>query len=402
MTTAPLDGVRVLDLSRVLAGPFAAQMLGDLGAEVIKVERPGAGDDTRGWGPPFLQKDGETGDAAYYLSANRNKRSIAVDIASEEGRVLVQDLSAKADVVIENFKTGGLEKYGLDYASVKARNPGVIYCSITGFGHTGPQAGRAGYDFMIQGMSGLMSVTGEPDGEPEKVGVAVSDLFTALHASTSICAALTAREKTGQGAHIDLALFDCQLAAMVNQAANYLISGTPPGRLGAAHPNIVPYSRMPSADGYFILAVGNDGQFRRFCQVAGHEDWADDPRFATNRDRVANREALHALIEPMTRQRASSEWLKELEAVGVPCGPINDVGQAFDEPTAKARGLKETVQHAFAGPLQIAGSPLWLDGAHLGARLAPPVLGQHTDEILGELGLDADRIAALRQSGAVA
>jgi len=406
MTTAPLDGIRVLDLSRVLAGPFAAQTLGDLGAAVIKVERPGAGDDTRSWGPPFLTSaEGEEGDAAYFLSANRNKRSIAVDIATDEGQAIIRALAAESDVVLENFKSGGLAKYGLDYDSLKAVNPKLIYCSITGFGQTGPEAARAGYDFMIQGMSGLMSVTGESEeegGQPTKAGVAVSDLFTGLYASTSICAALHRRNQTGEGAYIDLALFDCQLAAMANQAMNYLVSGRSPARVGAQHPNIVPYARVPSADGYFILAVGNNHQFEKFCAIAGHPEWAEDARFGRNRDRVDNRKALHALIEPVTRTRTSADWLAALDEAGVPCGPINSVAEAFGEPQAAARQMCRPVDHAQAGPVEITGSPIWMDGAPMDVRRAPPTLGQQTDEVLREaLGKSADDIARLRDSGII-
>jgi len=403
----PLDGVRVLDLSRVLAGPFASQVLGDLGADVIKVERPGSGDDTRSWGPPFLndRDTGEPSDAAYYLAANRNKRSIAVNMADPKGQALLRDLARRADVVLENFKTGGLKKYGLDAETLRADNPSLIYCSITGFGHTGPEADRAGYDFMIQGMSGLMSITGEPDsdgGHPTKVGVAVSDLFTGLYAASAISAALAGRARTGEGSVIDLALFDCQLAALSNQAMNYLVTGHSPERIGAQHPNIVPYARMPAADGYFILAVGNDSQFRHFAETAGHPEWADDPRFASNRDRVANRAALHALMEPVTAKRSAADWLEALEAANVPCGPINTVGQALEEPQAFARQMRESASHARAGKVEVTSSPIWLDGGPLPVRRGPPCLGEQTDAVLTEeLGLDAKAIEALRAEGVI-
>ncbi|MFJ4063659.1 CaiB/BaiF CoA transferase family protein [Pseudomonas sp. NPDC089996] len=401
-----LSHLRVLDLSRVLAGPWSGQILADLGADVIKVERPGSGDDTRAWGPPFLKDaDGEnTSEAAYYLAANRNKRSVTIDFTQPEGQRLVRELAAKSDIVIENFKVGGLAAYGLDYPSLKAINPKLIYCSITGFGQTGPYAKRAGYDFMIQGLGGLMSLTGRPDGEegagPVKVGVALTDILTGLYSTVAILAALAYRDQHGVGQHIDMALLDVQVACLANQAMNYLTTGNPPRRLGNAHPNIVPYQDFPTADGDFILTVGNDGQFRKFAEVAGQPQWADDPRFATNKQRVANRAELIPLIRQATVFKTTAQWVSQLEAAGVPCGPINDLAQMFQDPQVLARGLAVTMHHALAGSVPQVASPIRLSETPVEYRRAPPLLGEHTEAVLGDvLGLDADAVGRLRSVG---
>ncbi|UTL91319.1 CaiB/BaiF CoA transferase family protein [Pseudomonas fluorescens] len=401
-----LSHLRVLDLSRVLAGPWSGQILADLGADVIKVERPGSGDDTRSWGPPFL-KDAEgenTSEAAYYLSANRNKRSVTIDLTQPEGQRLVRELAAKSDIVIENFKVGGLAAYGLDYPSLKAINPKLIYCSITGFGQTGPYAKRAGYDFMIQGLGGLMSLTGRPDGDdgagPVKVGVALTDILTGLYSTVAILAALAYRDQHGVGQHVDMALLDVQVACLANQAMNYLTTGSPPRRLGNAHPNIVPYQDFPTADGDFILTVGNDGQFRKFAEVAGQPQWADDPRFATNKQRVANRAELIPLIRQATVFKTTAEWVSQLEAAGVPCGPINDLAQMFQDPQVLARGLAVTMPHALAGSVPQVASPIRLSETPVEYRRAPPLLGEHTEAVLSDvLGLDVDAIGRLRSAG---
>jgi len=401
-----LSHLRVLDLSRVLAGPWSGQILADLGADVIKVERPGAGDDTRSWGPPFLRDvQGEnTSEAAYYLSANRNKRSVTIDFTQPEGQRLVRELAAKSDIVIENFKVGGLAAYGLDYQSLKAVNPKLIYCSITGFGQTGPYAKRAGYDFMIQGLGGLMSLTGRPEGEegagPMKVGVALTDILTGLYSTVAILAALAHRDQAGIGQHIDMALLDVQVACLANQAMNYLTTGTAPRRLGNAHPNIVPYQDFPTADGNFILTVGNDGQFRKFAEVAGQAHWADDPRFATNKQRVANRAELIPLIRQATVFKTTAEWVSELEKAGVPCGPINDLAQMFQDPQVLARGLAVNVPHPLAGSVPQVASPIRLSETPVEYRQAPPLLGEHTEAVLGDvLGLDGAAVQRLRAAG---
>ncbi|MBK3777143.1 CoA transferase [Azospirillum brasilense] len=397
----PLSHVRVLELSRVLAGPWAAQTLADLGADVIKVERPGAGDDTRAWGPPWAGEE-----SAYFLSTNRGKRSITIDFERPEGQELVRKLVAQADVVIENFKVGGLVKYGLDYDSLKAINPGLVYCSITGFGQDGPYAKRAGYDFMIQGMGGLMSITGQPDAEagggPVKVGVAVTDVFTGLYATIGVLGALAHRERTGEGQWVNLALLDVQVAVLANQAMNYLVGGKAPQRLGNAHPNIVPYQAFATLDGHIILAVGNDGQFAKFCQVAGRPELAQDPRYATNPARVANRKELVPILELLLEQRTSRDWLSALEAVGVPCGPINDVSQVFADPHVQARHIHQDLPHPTAGTVPTVASPIRYSATPIEHTVAPPTLGQHTDAVLGEaLGLCAADIAALREKGVV-
>ncbi|OLU18887.1 CoA transferase [Pseudomonas sp. PA1(2017)] len=403
-----LSHLRVLDLSRVLAGPWCGQNLADLGAEVIKVERPKVGDDTRHWGPPYL-RDGEgrdTSEAAYFLAANRNKQSLTLDFTQAEGQRLVRELAAKSDILIENFKVGGLAAYGLDYASLKAINPRLIYCSITGFGQSGPYAKRAGYDFMIQGLGGLMSLTGQPDGGegggPVKVGVALTDILTGLYATVAVLAALAHRDKTGEGQHIDMALLDVQVACLANQAMNYLTTGVSPKRLGNAHPNIVPYQAFPTADGDLILTVGNDSQFRKFCEVAGHPEWGADPRFASNGQRVAHRAELIPLIRQATVFRTTAQWVGLLEAAGVPCGPVNDLQQVFADPQVIARGLRLDLPHPLAGNTPQVASPLRLSASPVEYRQAPPLLGEHTERVLGEvLRLDAEQIQALRDQGVI-
>lgn len=385
MANPPLKGVRVIELARILAGPWAGQLLADLGADVIKVESP-EGDDTRKWGPPFVTgHDGENLSAAYYHSCNRGKRSIVVDFSTPEGAETVRRLAATADVLIENFKLGGLKKYGLDYDSLKAINPKLVYCSITGFGQDGPYAPRAGYDFIVQGMSGLMSITGSADGEPQKVGVAVTDIFTGLYSVVAIQAALRHAENTGEGQHIDMALFDAQMAVLANQNLNYLVSGTAPTRMGNAHPNIAPYEVLPVKDGHFILAVGNDAQFRKFCAVIGLGHLGDDPAFATNSARVANRVALRdkmlAALATMTRD----ELLPKLEAAHVPASPINDIGQAFADPQAIARGMRLDLDDGHGNALPSVRSPMVMPATPLFYDRPSPRLGEHTEEILAEL-----------------
>ena len=396
-----LSHLRVLDLSRVLAGPWSGQILADLGADVIKIERPGNGDDTRAWGPPFLK---DTSEAAYYLSANRNKQSMTIDFTQPEGQKLVRELAAKSDILIENFKVGGLAAYGLDYESLKAINPRLIYCSITGFGQFGPYAKRAGYDFMIQGLGGLMSLTGRPEGEdgagPVKVGVALTDILTGLYSTTAILAALAHRDQGGEGQHIDMALLDVQVACLANQAMNYLTTGVAPRRLGNAHPNIVPYQDFPTADGDFILTVGNDSQFRKFAEVAGQPHWADDPRFLTNKLRVANRAELIPLIRQATVFKTTAQWVAELERAGVPCGPINDLAQVFADPQVVARGLAVTMPHGLAGSVPQVASPIRLSETPVEYRMAPPTLGEHTSSVLQRvLGLGEQDVLRLREAG---
>jgi glutaryl-CoA transferase len=394
--SCPLDGIRVLDLSRVLAGPWASQTLADLGAEVIKVERPGTGDDTRSWGPPYATdaRGKSTSDSAYFLSTNRGKKSVAIDITDPQGQNAIRELARTSDILIENFKVGGLAKYGLDYGTLAPINPRLVYCSITGFGQTGPYRDRAGYDFMVQGLGGLMSITGAPDttpgGGPMKVGVAVADIFTGLYATIGILAALRHREQTGHGDHIDMALLDVQVAVLANQALNYLMSGVSPTRLGNAHPNIVPYQTFATSDGYFILAVGNDSQFRRFCETAGCPELADDELFANNPARVANREALVPLIEAQTRRRPTGHWIADLEAAGVPCGPINDLQAVFADEQVRGRGLRLDLPHAVAGTVPSVACPIRFLHANLNLRNGPPSLGEHTREVLGNsFGSDA-------------
>lgn len=385
----PLSGVRVLDLSRVLAGPWATQTLADLGAEVIKIERPGAGDDTRLWGPPFTTKaDGSRGDAAYFLCANRGKKSVAIDIATSEGAAAVRELARTCDVVVENFKTGGLRKYGLDFAGLSAVNPKLVYCSITGFGQTGPDAHRAGYDYMIQAMGGLMSITGQPDGapgaEPMKVGVAVVDLFTGLYASNAIMAGLLHARATGEGQHIDIALFDVQAAMLANQATNYFVSGEAPTRMGNAHPNLAPYQPFPCSDGMVVIAVGNDGQFRSLCTALEVEAMGTEPRFATNAQRTAHRGELTALLSDRTTRHGMKALMARLEAAGVPCGPVNTIDQVFEEPQAVQRGLVvEQTRGDLDGVVKTVASPIRLSRTPVVYDRPPPALGEHTDEVLG-------------------
>lgn len=403
-----LDGIRVLDLSRVLAGPWCTQTLADLGADVIKIERPGSGDDTRSWGPPFLKDRAgqDTAEAAYYLGTNRNKRSVTCDIARPEGQELVRELARHCDVFVENFKVGDMARYGLDFERVRAVNPRIVYCSVTGFGQTGPYRERAGYDYAIQGMGGLMSITGERDdlgGGPQKVGVAVADLFTGMYSTVGILAALRHAERTGEGQHLDMALLDTQVAMLANLGANYLVSGKVPGRAGNAHQNIVPYQVFevaPAADGskdHVILAVGNDGQFAKFCQVAGRPELATDPRFARNQDRVRNRDVLVPLLEEIMRTRRKVDWLAALEAAKVPCGAINNLAEVFADPHVRERGMVHQWEHPLAGPLALVGSPLKLGATPVRTDLPPPLLGQHTQQVLHELlGWDDARIDALR------
>ena len=386
MALPPLKGVRVVELARILAGPWAGQMLADLGADVVKVENPEGGDDTRKWGPPFVTGvDGENLSAAYYHSCNRGKRSAAIDFSTPEGAEAVRRLATGADVLIENFKLGGLKKYGLDYESLRAVNPRLVYCSITGFGQTGPYAPRAGYDFIVQGMSGLMSITGAAGGEPQKVGVAVTDLFTALYAVIAIQAALRHAEATGEGQHIDMALFDSQISVLANQNLNYLVSGTAPTRMGNAHPNIAPYEVLPAKDGHFILAVGNDGQFARFCAVARLDGLPKDERFATNAARVANREALRELMLPALAAFERDALLAKLEAAGVPASPINDIGQMFADPQVVARGMRLALDDGHGNSLPSVRAPMVMSATPLVYERPSPRLGEHTAEILAEL-----------------
>jgi len=402
----PLEGLRVLDLSRILAAPTCTQLLGDLGADVIKVERPGTGDDTRSWGPPFLGDEAH-GESAYFLSSNRNKRSVAIDIATEEGQGLVKALAKQSDVVIENFKVGGLARYGLDYESLSAINPALIYCSITGFGQTGPYKHRAGYDFLIQGMGGIMSITGFPDdqgGQPTKVGVGIADVMCGMYAASAILSALHWRHQTGRGQYIDLALLDSQIAWLINQGAAYLVTGENPNRLGNGHPHIVPYETFPASDGHFIIAVGNDAQFARLCAVLEQPGWSADPRFATNAARVRNRATLVPMIGEITVTRASDEWIAELERAGVPCGPVNTLEQVFNDPQVQTRGMRVSMPHAHApdGQVDLIGNPVKLSESPVSYRRAPPRLGEHTDEVLREmLGLDETEIASLRAAGTI-
>ncbi len=403
-----LAGVRVLDLSRILAGPWATQVLADFGAQVIKIERPGAGDDTRGWGPPYLRDaDGnDTAESAYYLCANRGKHSVAIDFTTPRGQALIGELVAHCDVLVENYKVGGLAKYGLDYASVQAVNPKLVYCSITGYGQDGPYAQRAGYDAAIQAIGGLMSVTGEPDGAPgagpQKVGVAATDLMTGMYAATAILAALRHAERTGVGQHIDLALLDTQVAWLANQASNYLVGGVVPGRQGTAHPNIVPYQVMPASDGYFMLAVGNDAQYARFCGVIGEPSLATDPRYATNAARVAHRAELVPRLQQLLSTRPAAEWLAALDAVQVPCNPVNRIDQVFDDAQVQARGLRIELPHASGREVPMVRNPLKFSATPLRYERAAPVLGEHTrDVLIAVLGLDAAGIDALQADGVV-
>ncbi len=406
--TAPLSHIRVLDLSRVLAGPLATQFLADMGAEVIKIERPRSGDDTRAWGPPFALEPtaNDPGISAYFACCNRGKQSVTVDITHPKGQELIRKLAAKSDVVIENFKVGGLAKYGLDYQSLKQINPRIIYCSITGFGQTGPYAARAGYDFLVQAMGGLMSITGEPDdvpgGGPVKVGVAISDQMAGMFALSAILTALLKRERTGEGEYIDVALLDSTVASLINQASTYLVSGIVPQRMGNAHPTVVPYQAFRTADGHIILAIGNDGQFQRFCAVAGLEGLADDERYRTNSARILNRDTLIPKIAEAIRQRTTADWVSLLESQAVPCGPINTIDQVFADPQVQARGMRRVMEHEKAGPLPVTANPVRMASHDTTADKAPPMLGENTDEVLTRLlDLSPNDIAALRNEGVV-
>ncbi|EFF77029.1 CaiB/BaiF CoA transferase family protein [Achromobacter piechaudii] len=405
MTRPPaLDGIRVLDLSRILAGPWCTQNLADLGADVIKIERPLVGDDTRAWGPPYL-KDGDgqdTSESAYYLSANRNKRSVEADMATPEGAALIRELAAVSDILVENFKVGGLAKYGLDYDSLKAINPRLIYCSVTGFGQDGPYAQRPGYDFMIQGMGGLMSITGErddlPGGGPQKAGVAVTDIVTGMYATVAILAALQERHRSGLGQHLDIALLDSHVALLANQNSNYFNSGVAPSRAGNAHQNVVPYQVFAASDGHLIVATGNESQYRAYCRAIGVPELGDDPRFATNRLRVTNREVLIELLTTIMLQGRRDDWIDKLEAVGVPCGPINDIAQSFAHPQSQARQLRREIPHPLGVTAPVTASPLRFSDSPVVYRRAPPLLGEHTEQVLREvLGKSPEAIEAFKR-----
>jgi formyl-CoA transferase len=403
-----LSHIRVLDLSRVLAGPWCAQNLADLGAEVIKVERPKSGDDTRHWGPPFAKDPlgNDTSESAYYISINRNKKSITLDISTPEGQEIVRGLVAQSDVVIENYKVGQLAKYGLDYESLKAIKPNLIYCSITGFGQTGPYQHRAGYDFILQGMGGFMSITGEadhlPGGGPQKAGVAIVDLFTGMYASSAILAAVIHRDRSGEGQYIDMALLDTQVAMLANISSNYLCSGVSPHRWGNAHPNVVPYQTFQTSDSWIIVAVGNDGQFRHFVKAGNREPLADDPRFATNPARIEHRDALIPLLAAMVKENTKAEWISLLESVGVPCGPINNLQEVFENEQVVARDIQLNVPHPTAGSMKLVASPMRLSKTPVTVRMPPPLLGEHTEEILGAtLHYTHEQIAQLRSKGII-
>jgi len=406
--SGPLSHIRVLDLSRVLAGPWCGQNLADLGAEVIKVERPKTGDDSRAYGPPWMKDASgkETSEAAYFMAANRGKKSITINLNNPEGQRLVRELAAKCDVLIENYKFGDLDRYGLGYKDLSATNPGLIYCSVTGFGQTGPYREKPGYDFMAQGMAGLMSVTGEPDGVPGggpmRVGVPVIDIFTGMYATIAVCAAVANRAVTGKGQHLDVALLDSCMALLANQGMSYLATGETPKRIGNTHPSIVPYQVFPTDDGAIILACGNDNLFSKFCAVAKREDLGKDERFAKNAGRVKNRSTLVPILEDVFRQRATEAWVEALEEAGVPCGPINTVAQAFANPQVQARGMQIKLPHPLAGEVPLMGSPMKFSGTPIEHKLPPPVLGQHADEILEQvLGLGPDERAKLRAAGAI-
>jgi len=404
----PLSHLRVLDLSRVLAGPWAAQNLADLGAEVIKVERPGAGDDTRGWGPPWLKdsRGEDTREAAYFVSVNRNKKSLTLDISKPEGQAVARELAAKCQVLIENYKVGTLKRYGLGYEQLSAADPSLIYCSVTGFGQDGPYAPRPGYDFIFQGMGGLMSITGERDGQPgagpQKVGIAITDVLTGMYASVAILAAVTHRERTGKGQYIDAALLDTIVAFNANQIVSYFVSGRIPQRYGNAHAQVVPYEVFPTSDGHIILAVGNDGQFASFCKAAGCPELAEEARFKTNSSRIVHRAELIPLIQDIMRTRSKQEWIRALEAAGVPCGPINNMKEVFEDPQVRHRGLRVDIPHPLGGAAPVVASPLRLSATPVEYRSAPPLLGQHNEEILGGLlGKPAGEIARLKAAGIV-
>lgn len=401
-----LKHLKILDMTRILAGPWCTQTLADLGADVIKIERPLVGDDTRQWSPPSVKDiNGEdTDEAAYYLMVNRNKRSVTLDIATPEGQALIRKMVTQCDVLVENYKVGQLARYGLDYTSLQALNPGLVYCSITGFGQTGPYAPRPGYDFIVQGMGGFMSVTGErdglPGGGPQKAGVAIADLFTGAHATIAILAALAHKDRTGEGQHLDIALLDVQVSMLANMASNYLASGKTPVRWGNAHPNVVPYQVFQVADGWVIVACGNDSQFRKFVQVGGHPELASDPRFQTNAERVHQRDTLIALIEPMMRNKSKAEWIALLEDAGVPCGPINDIAEVFEDPQVKARGMRLEVPHPKAGKVSVTASALKLSRTPVEYRRPPPGLGEHTAEVLCDFaGLTEKDVQSLKERG---
>lgn len=407
-TMGALSHIRVLDLTRVLAGPWCAQTLADFGADVIKIERPGAGDDTRHWGPPYLKDaDGaDTAEAAYYLAANRNKRSVTIDIATPEGQRIVRELAAQSDVVLENYKVGQLKKYGLDYDALRAVKPDLVYCSVTGFGQTGPYAHRAGYDFIVQGIGGFMSITGERDGEPgggpQKAGVAIADLATGLYSTIAVLAALAHRDRTGEGQYIDMALLDVQVALLANMNTNFLASGKPPVRWGNAHPNIVPYQTFQTSDGWIIVAVGNDGQFRKFVEAGGRPELADDERFATNPSRVRHRDTLVPILAEMVKARGKADWIGALEAAGVPCGPINDLDEVFDNEQVVARGMQVALPHPCGADVKLVRNPIRMSATPPDARTAPPLLGAQTEEVLRDmLGYDDERIAALKAKQAI-
>ncbi len=400
----PLSHIRVLDLSRIMAGPWAGQILADLGADVIKVERPGEGDDTRTWGPPFLKDaDGnDTTDAGYFLAVNRGKRSIGVDLATPGGQRIVRELAARSDILLENFKVDTLARYGLGYDDLKAINPRLVYCSITGFGQTGPDREKPGYDFMIQGMGGIMSVTGERGEGPQRVGIPIADIMTGMYSSIAVCAALAHRAETGKGQHLDLALLDCQVAVLAYQAMNYLSTGVAPGRTGNVHPNIVPYQPFNTADGSVIIACGNDNLFKKFCEVADCMHLLQDARFATNADRVRNRSDIEPIIDAITRKRSTKEWVVALEKAGVPCGPINSLKEVFEEPQVQARNMLQQLPHSLAGKVPQVVSPMKFSGTPLEFQSAPPVLGEHTDQVLRDvLGRSEADIAALRAAKAI-
>lgn len=407
-TDGPLRNIKVLDLSRILAGPWASQVLGDMGADIIKVERPGSGDDTRRWGPPFVKdaSGGDTSESAYYHCANRNKKSITLDFTKAEGKALLLELVKQSDVLIENYKFGGLKKYGLDFESLKTVNPQLIYCSITGFGQTGPYAPRAGYDFLIQAMGGLMSVTGEedskPGGGPQKVGVALVDIMTGLYAAIAILGAVNHRHLSNEGQHIDIALLDVQVATLANQAMNYLTSGTAPKRMGNAHPNIVPYQSVKTRDGYMILAIGNDGQFQRFCDLIEEAELATHKDYATNSARVENRDRLMERLAPILETKDTDEWTAFLENKSVPCGPINTIDKVFADPQVQAREMLFSIDHPLAGKAPQVRTPIGLSASPLTYEQAPPTLGQHTDEVLrGRLGLNEAEIKSLKSKDIV-
>ncbi len=402
--TGPLSGIRILDLSRILAGPICTQLLGDYGADVIKIEKPGAGDDTRTWGPPFVKDaDGnDTEESTFYLSANRNKRSVAVDIARPEGQALIRRMLARCDVLIENFRYGALGRYSLGYDDLRDSFPGLVYCSITGFGHTGPYRDRAGYDFLAQGMGGIMSVTGEPEGMPMKVGIGIADIMTGMHASTAILAALRHRDATGQGQHIDLSLFETQISWLYYHAVEFLNTGRNPDRLGNAHASVVPYEVFETSDGHVILAAGNDGQFARFCDVAGVPELAADPAFATNPKRIENRETLLPRIRELFKERATDDWIASLERAGVPCGPINTLSRVFDDPQTKARRMAIDMPHPQAGSVGLVAAPAKLSETPIDYRRPPPIRGEHTDEVLRDVMKMSDQeIARLRADGII-